>query len=473
MSANRLFFGDNLDILGRYIPDESVDLVYLDPPFKSNQDYNVLFAERDGSRASAQIKAFEDTWRWDSAAVHAYQEAVESGGRVADALQAFRTCIGENDMLAYLSMMAPRLKELRRVLQSAGSLYLHCDPTSSHYLKVLLDAVFGPTNFRGEIAWKRTSAHSDTKQGSKQPGRIHDVLLFHTKDAAWTWNPVYVPFDDDYVKRRFKHTDGHGSYKDADLSAARPGGDTLYEWRIRRAVGAEWVSDLGDEWMTPKRGCEYRAVRPPRGRYWAYSRENMVRLAESDRLHYFSSGTPRLKQYADELAGITLQDVWADIPPINAMAAERLGYPTQKPEALLERILQASTNEGDIVLDPFCGCGTTIAAAERMKRRWLGIDITHLAIGLIRHRLRLSHGDGIRETFGVVGEPVSVSDAEALVGEDPFQFQCWALGLVGARPAEVKKGGGQGDRRPPVLPRGGGRRHTGDHLLRQGREHRT
>ena len=170
----------------------------------------------------------------------------------------------------------------------------------------------------------------------------------------------------------------------------------------------------------------------------------MVRLAESDRLHYFSSGTPRLKQYADELAGITLQDVWADIPPINAMAAERLGYPTQKPEALLERILQASTNEGDIVLDPFCGCGTTIAAAERMKRRWLGIDITHLAIGLIRHRLRLSHGDGIRETFGVVGEPVSVSDAEALVGEDPFQFQCWALGLVGARPAEVKKGTDKG-----------------------------
>ena len=444
MSANELLYGDNLDILRRHVAGETVDLVYLDPPFKSNQDYNVLFAERDGTRAAAQIKAFEDTWRWDDVAARAYEEVVEAGGSVADALRAFRMCVGQNDMLAYLSMMAPRLAELRRVLKPTGSLYLHCDPTSSHYLKLLLDAVFGPERFRGEIVWKRSSAHSDTKQGSKQPGRIHDVLLFYTKGPAWTWNPVYVPFDDDYVKRRFNHTDGRGSFKDTDLSAAKPGGDTLYEWRIRRRADGEWVSDLEDEWMRPKRGSEYGAVRPPRGRYWAYSRENMLKLAKSDRLYYFSSGTPRLKQYADELAGVALQDIWTDIPPINAMAAERLGYPTQKPEALLERILESSSNEGDVILDCFCGCGTTIAAAERLGRRWVGIDVTHLAINLIRHRLRYAYGDHIEETYDVVGEPVELPDAETLARDDPFQFQCWALGLVGARPAEVKKGADKG-----------------------------
>ena len=319
-------------------------------------------------------------------------------------------------------MMAPRLAELRRVLKPTGSLYLHCDPTSSHYLKLLLDAVFGPEKFRGEIVWKRSSAHSDTKQGSKQPGRIHDVLLFYTKGSAWTWNPVYVPFDDDYVKRRFTHTDGRGSFKDMNLSAAKPGGDTSYEWRIRRRAGDEWVSDLEDEWTRPKRGREYRAVRPPRGRYWAYSRENMLKLAQGDRLHYFSSGTPRLKQYADELAGVALQDIWTDIPPTNAMAAERLGYPTQNPEALLERILQSSSNEGDVILDCFCGCGTTIAAAERLGRRWVGIDITHLAINLIRHRLRYAYGDQIEETYDVVGEPVEMPDAETLARDDGAQL---------------------------------------------------
>ena len=229
-----------------------------------------------------------------------------------------------------------------------------------------------------------------------------------------------------------------------NLSAAKPGGDTSYEWRIRRRAGDEWVSDLEDEWTRPKRGREYRAVRPPRGRYWAYSRENMLKLAQGDRLHYFSSGTPRLKQYADELAGVALQDIWTDLPPINAMAAERLGYPTQKPEALLERILQSSSNEGDVILDCFCGCGTTIAAAERLGRRWVGIDITHLAINLIRHRLRYAYGDQIEETYDVVGEPVEMPDAETLARDDSFQFQCWTLGLVGARPAELKKGADKG-----------------------------
>lgn len=205
MAENKLYYGDNLDVLRRHIKDESVDLVYLDPPFNSAQNYNVLFADQDGSRAAAQIQAFEDTWRWDQAAAAAYEEVVERGGRVADALRAFRTFLGDNDMLAYLSMMAPRLVELRRALKEEGTLYLHCDPTSSHYLKILLDGVFGPNHFLSEVVWKRTSAHSDTKQGRRQHGRVHDVILVYTKGENWTWNPVHVAYDEEYVEGKYKH----------------------------------------------------------------------------------------------------------------------------------------------------------------------------------------------------------------------------------------------------------------------------
>ena len=448
MSANQLFYGDNLDILRRHVTDESVDLVYLDPPFKSNQNYNVLFAERDGTRAAAQIRAFEDTWRWDDAAARAYEEAVESGSSVADTLRAFRMCVGQSDMLAYLSMMAPRVVELRRVLKPTGSLYLHCDPMSSHYLKLLLDAVFGPENFRGEVIWKRSSAHSDTKQGSKQPGRIHDVLLFYTKTPEWTWNEVYSPYSDSYAGRDYKLVEeGTGRrFRRGDLTAARPGGDTMYEWRVKKhaAVRERWVADLEDEYSNPAAGWEYAGVRPYEGRYWAYSRENLRQFARESRLRHTYRGMPEYKRYLDEMPGVPLQDLWSDIPPIGSGMAERLGYPTQKPEALLERILRASSNDGDLILDPFCGCGTTIAAAEQLGRRWVGIDITHLAIGLIRHRLHHAYGDGIEKTYSVVGEPVEVPDAETLAAADPFQFQFWALGLVGARPAQPKKGADKG-----------------------------
>lgn len=439
---NTLYYGDNLDILQRYVADESVDLVYLDPPFNSARSYNVLFAEQDGTRAAAQIRVFEDTWRWDSAAAAAYQGVVESGGKVSEVMQAFRLFLGDNDLLAYLSMMAPRLVELHRVMKPTGSLYLHCDPTASHYLKLLLDAVFGPERFRTEIVWKRSSAHSDTKQGRKQHGRIHDIILFYTKSDEWTWNAQYTAYDDDYVEQRFANSDSRGRYKDADLTAAKPGGDTSYEWRVKRPQGGEWTADLSNERLHPESGWEYKAVFPSSGRYWAYSRQNLAAFASDDRLHYFSSGMPRLKQYAAELPGIGLQDLWIDIPPINSQAQERLGYPTQKPQALLERIIATSTNDGDVVLDPFCGCGTTIAAAQTLKRRWIGIDITHLAINLIRTRLRDMYGDAAK--FSVIGEPTTVDDAEELAKTDPYQFQWWALGLVGARPVEQKKGADKG-----------------------------
>jgi DNA modification methylase len=439
---NKLYYGDNLDVLRRYVDGESVDLVYLDPPFNSNASYNVLFSERDGSQAASQIKAFEDTWQWDAGASRACQDVIEAGGKVSEATQAFRTFLGDSNMMAYLAMMAPRLLEMRRVLKPTGSIYLHCDPTASHYLKMLMDAVFGAANFKAEIGWQRSSAHNDTAQGLKQPGHIHDVLLFYTRGPEWTWNPVFTAYSADYVADRFKQSDSRGRYKDADLSAAKPGGDTSYDWRIKREAGAAWTHDLTEEWKAPKPKREYRAATPPHGRYWAYSRDNMRQFAEQNKLHYFSSGTPRLKQYLDELPGIGLQDLWTDIPPINAKAAERLGYPTQKPEALLERIIAASSNQGDVILDPFCGCGTAIAAAQKMQRRWIGIDITTLAISLIRHRLTDTFGG--RAEFEVIGEPVSAPDAAQLARDDPYQFQWWALGLVGARPVEGKKGADKG-----------------------------
>jgi DNA modification methylase len=397
MAENKLYYGDNLDILRRYVSDESVDLIYLDPPFKSNQDYNVLFREQNGSRSKAQIKAFEDTWRWDREAAEAYQEVVEKGpDNVSRAMQAFRTLLGQNDMLAYLSMMAPRLLELRRVLKSSGSIYLHCDSTASAHLRLLLDAVFGPASFRNDIVWKRTPFAGSSKARAKQLPRSHDQIFFYTKGPSWAWNAPTVPYSERYLSRfKWDDQDGRGPYRKTLLK-------TFSQETFERLK------------------AENRLIPPQRdGARWSY------------------------KQYLSESPGIKqVDDTWVDINAINPVAKERLGYPTQKPELLLERIIKASSNEGDLVLDPFCGCGTTIAVAQRLKRRWIGIDVTHLAVALIKHRLRDAFGR--RVVYDVVGEPVSVPDAEALARQDPYQFQWWALGLVGARPAEQKKGADRG-----------------------------
>jgi DNA modification methylase len=442
---NCLYYGDNLDVLRRYIKNETVDLVYLDPPFKSNQDYNVLFAEKDGTAAAAQFKAFEDTWEWNQASAQAYEETVEAGGKVSQVMQSFRGFLGTNDLLAYLTMMAPRLVELRRVLKATGSIWLHCDPTASHYLKLLMDAAFGPERILNEVTWKRSSAHSDTKQGMKRCGRIRDILLVYSKSEQYTWNPMFTPYTPEYLESEYRHIAPDGRrYKETDLTAARPGGDTGYEWRVKKRGGhhERWIADLNEEFEHPKPDHEYLGVRPYKGRFWAYSRQNMVEFARAKKLIHRSTGMPRLMQFADEMPGIPLQDLWDDIPP--ETGSLDLGYPTQKPEALLERIVRSSSNEGDTVLDPFCGCGTAIAVAERLKRQWIGIDITHLAIGLIKHRLRDAFGDGIAQNYQVIGEPVSLPDAAQLAKEDPFQFQWWALGLVGARRADQTRGRDQG-----------------------------
>jgi len=413
---NTLYYGDNLDILKRYFSDESIDLVYLDPPFKSNQNYNVLFKEKNGSQAASQIRAFEDTWTWGQDDEVVYADLVTKGGKVADCLQAFRMFLGPCDMLAYLVMMAPRLTELRRVMKPTGSIYLHCDPAASHYLKMLMDAVFGPANFRTEIVWKRSSAHSDAKQGRVQHGRIHDVILFYTKNDKWLWNHVFTPYDESYIEAFYKYIEP----------------ETGRRYRLDNLTGPGGAA---------KGNPSYEVMGVTR--FWRYSKEKMEELIRQGRIVQTKPGTvPAYKRYLDEMPGVPLQDWWGDIGPISSQAAERLGYPTQKPETLLERIIKASSNEGDMVLDPFCGCGTTIAAAQKLKRRWIGIDITHLAITLMKKRLLDAFGTEAK--FVVQGEPTSLPDAAALAESDPYQFQWWALGLVGARPVEQKKGADKG-----------------------------
>jgi DNA modification methylase len=441
---NQLYYGDNLEILRQYIADQSVDLIYLDPPFNSNANYNVLFAEEDGSRAAAQIEVFTDTWRWDQAAVRDFEETVEAGGNIADALIAMRTFLGPSNMLAYLSMMAPRLVELQRVLKPTGSIYLHCDPTASHYLKLITDAVFGPSHFRSEIIWKRTSAHSDARQGRKGYGSVHDVILFYADPKLATWNTYYTPYSEEHLSTQYRHVSSTGRhYMEGDCTAAKPGGDTSYEWRVKRdQPNGEWIADLEDEYRDPKAGSEYRGVKPYGKRYWAYSKDNMRKFVLEGRLTHRNTGAPRLMLFADEMPGLGPQDVWTEINPISAGAAERLGYPTQKPLALLERIIEASSNQGDVVLDPFCGCGTAIDAAQRLGRRWIGIDITHLAVNLMKNRLRSSYGDNLK--FDVIGEPTDIEGAKDLASSDPYQFQWWSLGLVGARPVDQKKGADRG-----------------------------
>lgn len=413
---NRLYYGDNLEVLRKHVATDSIDLIYLDPPFNSNRSYNVLFKAHSGQESQAQLEAFDDTWHWSQQSEEQYESLIAGGApvKVAETIKAIHDVLGPNDVLAYLVMMTARLVELHRVLKPTGSLYLHCDPTASHYLKVLMDAVFGPDKFRTEIIWKRSSAHSDTRQGRKQHGRIHDVVLFYTKTDDWTWNPVYTPYDPEYVDQFYRHVEeGTGRrYRLGDITG--PGG---------AAKGNPQYEVMG---VT---------------RYWRYSKERMQELIDEGRIVQTRPGTvPAYKRYLDEMPGTPLQDVWTDVAPIGAQAAERLGYPTQKPLALLERIILSSSNEGDVILDPFCGCGTTIDAAQKLRRKWTGIDVTYLAIDLIRKRLRHSYGEQIEGTYEVHGIPTDVQGAEALFEENPFDFERWAVSLVNGQPNEKQVG---------------------------------
>lgn len=418
MSANKLYYGDNLRMMREHVTSESVDLVYLDPPFNSDRNYNVLFKEKSGEASPSQIEAFTDTWQWDAAARVTYDDLITAAPmNVRLMIAALRELLGKSDMMAYLVMMSVRLIELHRVLKSSGSLYLHCDPTASHYLKIVLDTIFRPQDFRSEIIWRRTSAHSDGAQGRKNYGHIHDVLLFYTKSGAYTWNPLYTAYDLEYVDTFYRHIEpGTGRrFRLGDLTAAKPGGDTSYEWK---------------------------GIPPYKGRYWAYSKARMEQFDRDGRLVYTAGGMPNYKRYLDEMPGVPLQDVWADIAPTGSK--ERLGYPTQKPLALLERIITTSSSPGDVVLDPFCGCGTAVVAAQKLGRQWIGIDLTHLAIALMRNRLTGHFGDAAE--YDVEGQPNDMGSAQALALQDRYDFQLWALSLVGALPADgkLKKGADKG-----------------------------
>ena len=391
---NKLYFGDNLDILREHVASESVDLIYLDPPFNSKATYNLLFHEKSGVKSAAQITAFEDTWQWGIESEYAYHEVVKEGPRkLADLLQAMYTFLGHNDMMAYLVMIAQRMIEMHSVLKPTGSIYLHCDPTASHYLKLLMDAVFGPMSFRNEVVWRRTPFSGSSKARSHQLPKSHDILFFYSKGKEWRWTSPTEPYSEKYLQR-FKWEDERGHYRKTLL----------------KTYSEETLNRLRNE---------NRLIEPKRpGAKYSY------------------------KQYLHESRGERqFDDTWVDINMINPVASERLGYPTQKPEALLERIIAASSNEGDLVLDPFCGCGTTIAVAEQHpKRRWIGIDITHLAITLMRHRLNDTFGPDL-SPYEVIGDPKDLEGAMALAEQNRYQFEWWALGLVDARPAQDKRKG--------------------------------
>jgi len=416
---NRLYFGDNLPIMREYIPDESIDLVYLDPPFNSKATYNILFEEKNGTQSRAQITAFEDTWHWGIESEEAYHELVKQGPKkIADLIQALRSSLGQNDMMAYLTMMAIRMVEMHRVLKSTGSIYLHCDPTASHYLKLVMDAVFGVKNFRNEIIWKRRYGTFSTVHKSNKFGSSTDAIFFYAKSDQASFTPQYSfndPRYQEYVERTFKHIDEQGRH-----------------YRI---------ADLANPALRPNLIYEYKGYKPPKNG-WAISREKMEQWDKEGRLYFPKSPNGRIqrKRFLDELKGKPVQNLWDDIEMISSQSHERLGFPTQKPEALLERIINASSNEGDLVLDPFCGCGTAIVVAEKLKRKWIGIDITHLAITLMKHRLNTAFGKDL-SPYEVIGDPKDLQGAKALAVHDRFQFEWWALGKVAARPAQDKKKG--------------------------------
>ena len=410
---NTLYYGDNLEILREYIKDETVDLIYLDPPFNSKRTYNVLFKHEDGQESQAQMAAFEDTWHWNLEAERTYHELVTEGDdNVAQMIAAMRQFIGTNQMLAYLVMMAVRLVELHRVLKPTGSLYLHCDPTASHYLKIVLDTIFGGENFINEIVWKRSYGHGDSRRSM---GRSHDVIFFYVKSNQYTLTPFYHAHNPEYIKKMFRHKDRRGMYKHENLNSPS---------------------------LRPNLTYEYKGYPPPK-LGWRVSRDLMEKLDAEDRLYFPPNPKGRIKRkiYLHELKGQPMTDLWSDIRPLSAHQKERLGYPTQKPVELLRRIVETSSNKGDIILDPFCGCGTSIAAAQELDRTWIGIDVTFLATSLIKYRLKDQFPDA---EYEVIGEPTTLAAAKHLALQDRFQFEWWALPLVGARPIGGKSGSKKG-----------------------------
>ncbi|NCS07885.1 MAG: site-specific DNA-methyltransferase [Microcystis aeruginosa G13-07] len=400
--VNKLYYGDNLEVLRKYIKDESIDLCYIDPPFNSKRNYNQIYLNL-GKEDQAQAQAFVDTWTWDNHANEALEE-IQSNyqgkftSQTIDLIDGLTKVLGKGSLLAYLVSMTLRIVEIHRVLKSTGSFYLHCDPTASHYLKIVLDTIFCSQggDYIAEITWERTSAHSD----SKTFANTTDVIFLYSKRILM-FNQQFKPYSEEYLKKYYKHQDGKGRFLDRDLTAGGlSGGGYNYDWKGIKKL-------------------------------WRCPIETMQKYEEQNKLYYTRNGTPRLKQYLEEMPGVPLTNLWNDIPPINSQASERLGYPTQKPEALLERIIKASSNKGDVILDAYCGCGTTIAVAERLERNWIGIDITYQSISLMLKRLEDSFGKNVLDKIELNGIPKDIESAQALATKPDDrtrkEFEKWAV----------------------------------------------
>ena len=419
---NHLYFGDSLDILKQLHnqhPEGFIDLVYIDPPFNSKRNYNVLFETVELHDAKAQKEAFADTWSNVS-----YKDTIEELKTIDLNLSKFLDALDNigisQGAVSYLTTMAIRIYYIHKVLKPSGCFYLHCDPTMSHYLKLVCDLVFGEDNYQNEIVWKRSDAHSDSKQGAKHYGRIHDVIFYYSKSSKPTFNSIYTPLPESTVESWYRNVEEETGrlYNKADVTG--PGGagkgNPYYEWNGHL-------------------------------KYWRYNKEKMQKLQDAGKLVYSKSGMVYEKRYLDESKGVSVQDWWDDIAMLRgfAKAGERLGYPTQKPQALLERIVEASSNEGDVVADFFCGCGTTVAAAQKLNRHWIGVDISHLAVGLIRKRLIDTYGEDIVKTFTVDGLPKDIGSARALAvaPQGRMHFQDWVIEtLLGGVSNEKKTGDG-------------------------------
>lgn len=374
---NKLFLGDNLRILREVIPAESVDLIYLDPPFNSKTTYDILVKqdEREGS-AALQATVFADSWEWDENSESAYEEIIRAHALPLPGLvDALLASYGRSPLMAYVVMMAARLVHLHRVLKPTGSLYLHCDPTAGHYLKLILDSVFGADSFRNEIVWKRSQTRSSISRVFR---RAHDVILFYSRTGEYVFNLQYKALSEGSVKQ-YSRRDRRGRYQLVPL-----------------LVSGQRNGDTGRPW----RGIDPN-LQGKNGMHWVTTPERLEEYEKDGRIHWpaKNGGTPRLKYYIDETKGVPVSDFWDDIPHISSSSTESVGYPTQKPEALLHRIIRTGSNEEQTVLDPFCGSGTTLAVAERLNRKWIGIDASEVAIGIVRRRL----AELVATPFEVIG----------------------------------------------------------------------
>lgn len=446
-----LYYGDNLEVVKANISSESIDLVYLDPPFNSNRVYNVGFAK--AGDASAQIQAFDDTWTWTSETSSTYDFLVHDGGLpslAAEALGAVRALTRESPLTAYMVNMAPRLVELHRVLKPTGSLYLHCDPNASHYLKVMLDAIFGPTCFRNEIIWRRTGAHAP----GASFGPLHDVILFYTKSAnGYYFKPQRRPYTRKHVETRYKQQpDGQWKFVSGGnvlTGAGASEGESGQTWRgfNPSAKNRHWaIPGFVTEQMPPA-FAELGVLDKLEGAFQAGLIEILPGRAWPEPVRYLHAGDGSpvgdIWAYQPGTEGVlfgTPEGIDQDVAYLGPTSPERLGYPTQKPLGLLDRIIDASCPQDGVVLDPFCGCGTTLDSAVRSHRRWIGIDITYIAVDLIRNRLRETHGNSIDDTYEVLGVPHDLAAAHALFDRDPFEFERWAVSLVRGTPNQKQVG---------------------------------